>query len=156
MLEDVYRADKIGHYTGGIDLDMLYQSGRAGQVFFKNLKEKGLLTYSRCGKCGEEFIPPRIYCISCMSDDIEYLTIEPRGRVEIITTSRIDKDGKPLETPETYALIRFGNLKGGLVHRLGELGDSGIAEGDEVVAVLKPEEERKGSINDILYFKPLR
>ena len=156
MLEGVSRADKLGHYTGTIEIEMLYQSGRAGQIFFNNLREKGLLTYSRCRKCNEKFIPPRVYCIFCMSDDIEYLTIEPVGRIETFTISKIDKNGNTLQKPEVYALIRFANLRGGLVHRIGEASYEEVTEGMEVIAVLKPENERRGSIDDILYFKPAR
>jgi len=49
-----------------------------------------------------------------------------------------------------------GASKGmGIMHLLGEVEPGDIKIGMKVKAVWKPEEEREGSITDIIYFKPL-
>jgi uncharacterized OB-fold protein len=65
-------------------------------------------------------------------------------------------EGEPLAEPEVVALIRMDGVHGGLVHRLGEIDLEDVEIGLLVEAVLKPAEEREGSILDIRYFKPLQ
>ncbi|HID05123.1 MAG TPA: Zn-ribbon domain-containing OB-fold protein [Candidatus Caldiarchaeum subterraneum] len=156
MLERLWRADKISHWVDGISLEMLYQSGKAGQVFMENLRDRGLLTLSKCLECGDAFCPPRIYCPSCMSSKIEYKTFDPVGYVELFTACRVDAYGQALEEPMLIALIRFQNVKGGLIHRVKEVSLDELHKGMKLEAVLKPREERRGSINDIQYFRPVR
>ena len=64
-----------------------------------------------------------------------------------------DLDGKRLEDPDIIAFIQFGN--GGLVHRLGELDLDNLEIGQQVEAVFKAKAEREGSIQDIIYFRPI-
>jgi len=154
MLERLSRADKIGHFIGDIELTMQYQSGRAGQIFMQNLRDKGLLTFSKCLDCNSSFIPPKIYCPYCMGNKVEYQTIEPVGRVDLFTVCKVDSSGNKLSKPEIIALIRFKDIKGGLIHRIEDVNEAELKQGMEVVAVLKKEGERTGSISDILYFKP--
>jgi uncharacterized OB-fold protein len=42
------------------------------------------------------------------------------------------------------------------MHMLGEIDPKKVKIGMRVQAVWKPAEERQGSINDILYFKPIK
>ena len=44
----------------------------------------------------------------------------------------------------------------GFMHMLGEVDPKKVKIGMRVKAVWKPADERVGSINDILYFKPLQ
>jgi len=56
----------------------------------------------------------------------------------------------------TYGIAgeRFFREISGLVHRLGEVEPEEVEIGMPVEIVLKPKEERIGSILDIKYFKP--
>jgi len=76
-----------------------------------------------------------------------------RGEVYMFTVAAIDVDGKKLDKPQIYALIKFEGVHGGLIHRIGETDKVYI--GMKVEAVFKPPNERKASINDIAYFKPI-
>jgi len=64
----------------------------------------------------------------------------------------IHNDGTPRSEPELVALISFGD--GGIIHRLGKIQPEDIEIGMPVRAVLKPIEQREGSILDIIHFEP--
>jgi uncharacterized OB-fold protein len=74
------------------------------------------------------------------------------GYIYTYTIATIDVDGKKLEKPQIYALIKFEGAHGGLIHKIGETDK--VCIGMKVEAVFKPPSERKASINDIAYFKP--
>ena len=84
-----------------------YTVGLAGEKFFREIKENGLLVASRCTACNLNYIPPRIYCERCMSKLDDYVQIETVGTVETFTLCRQDSDGKELQEPVGVALVRF-------------------------------------------------
>jgi uncharacterized OB-fold protein len=77
-----------------------------------------------------------------------------RGEVSTFTVLHANPDGSYRETAEVIAFVRVGD--GGLVHRLGEIAPEDVTIGMTVEVVLKPPAERKGSILDIDYFRPVR
>jgi len=84
----------------------------------------------------------------------EWVNVGKRGVVHTFTVATIDVDGKKLEKPMIYALIKFDGACGGLIHKIGETKPENVKIGMKVEAVFKPSYERKASINDIKYFKP--
>jgi hypothetical protein len=80
--------------------------------------------------------------------------VEGVGLVHTFTVLFKNLDGSKKEEPEIIALIHLDEADGGVVHRLGECDPVDVHFGLAVEAVLKPEAEREGSIQDILYFKP--
>ncbi len=137
-----------------IELEMLYSPGVAGQEFLRRLKEEGSLTASRCKKCGATVMPPRIYCLECFSNDIEFIPIKPRGRIYTYTVAYVDGRGNRLENPVIYAIISFDGVKGGITHRVNASPEN-VRIGMEVEAVLRPSGERRGELNDIIHFEPV-
>lgn len=134
--------------TGGF----IYTVGEAGERFFRALKDKGLLVVAKCDKCGSKFIPPKAFCENCFSEIKEYIEINPIGTIETYTILHIDKDDKPLSQPIIVALISFDGIKGGLIHKV-KVDMNDLRIGLKVKAKLKPQEQRKGNINDIEYFE---
>ncbi len=146
---------KLRHWYGDMEVEgYLYTAGIAGEKFFKTLKERGKLLASRCMKCDVSYLPARAYCPSCFSEITEYFEVEPEGNVETYTILRVGVDGEKLEEPVIVAFITFDGVNGGLIHRLGEMDEKDVEIGMRVKAVLKPTDERRGEITDILYFKP--
>jgi hypothetical protein len=64
----------------------------------------------------------------------------------------VDYDGNHLDQPEIVAFVQIGD--GGLIHRLGEISPDDINIGMSLEAVIKPKDQREGSILDIEYFRP--
>ena len=153
--EKINWVNKIKHWEGNLNVEKyVFTAGVAGERFFKRLKE-GKLLASRCSKCGTKYFPARAYCEKCHSEINEYFEIDNTGIVDTYTIQKIDKNGKRLKEPIIWALIKFDDTVGGIIHRLGEINEEELEIGIEVKPVFKPEKEREGKITDILYFKPV-
>lgn len=145
---------RMRHWLGGMEVDYLYTLGVAGERFFKEIKENGRIMGAKCRRCGITFVPPKMYCERCFEKLEEWVDVGKVGTVYTYTVAMIDVDGSRLEKPTVYALIKFDGVEGGIIHKIGEAEEVNI--GMKVEAVLKPLKERKASINDILYFKPVK
>jgi uncharacterized OB-fold protein len=152
-LEKITNPFDTRHWIGHMEADYLYTLGIAGERFLKELKENGRIMGVKCPKCGLIFVPPRLYCERCFAKLEDWVDVGKKGEVYTFTIATIDIEGKKLEKPEIYALIKFDGTQGGLIHRISETDKVYI--GMKVEAVLKPPSERKASINDIAYFKPV-
>ena len=130
----------------------VYTLGHGYQRFFEGLKE-GRIVASRCGECGITYLPPRIYCEECLSEINDFVEIKQNGVVLGYTIQNINKNGVELEEKVTWALIGFNGVRGGIFHRLAEVEPDEIYIGMPVKPVFK--KDRKGSIKDIEYFKPI-
>ena len=145
----------VGYWSGEIPLNYIYTYGRAGEVFFRNLKDKGTFLGTRCENCDITYMPPRIYCENCFARlENSYVKLAARGTVHTFTVLYKNLDGSTKARPAIMAMIRLDGSDGGMVHYLGEIDPVDVRFGMKVKAVLKPENERKGSIDDIKYFKP--
>jgi uncharacterized OB-fold protein len=140
------RTDEL-RFLNRIALQYLYTPGVAGQRFFEVLKEKGKLLAARCGKCGERWMPARLFCPACFVGIDSYEEVPPKGRLKAYAWRR---RGEELIA---YGLIEFEGYRGGLVQRLLVKSPEELKPGIPVAARLA--ERREGSWNDILGFEPL-
>ena len=154
MIEKIVNPKELRHWDGKIELYWVYTSGKAGDEFFKKLKDEGKFFAAKCKKCGKVYFPPRIYCEKDFSET-EFVEVSGEGCVRAFTVARLDLYEKLLEEPEIYAVIDIDGTDGSLIHLLGEVEPEKVEVGMRVKPVLKPKEEREGKITDILYFKPL-
>jgi hypothetical protein len=139
---------KIKRWIGEMEADYIYTPGIAGERFFLELKN-GKILGTRCRRCRIVYLPPRIYCEKCFHPLEEWVDCGRRGKVHTYTIAYKNKNGKP----EIIAFIRIAD--GGLIHYL-DTSPEEVEVGMEVEAVFREEEERKGSIMDILHFRPLQ
>ncbi|MEW6264146.1 MAG: Zn-ribbon domain-containing OB-fold protein [Thermodesulfobacteriota bacterium] len=157
LTERLQNTTEVGYWTGEIPLEYIYTYGRAGEAYFRSLKEKGVFTGARCDRCGITYVPPRIYCEKCF-DRLEdrYLEVSFRGTVHTFTVLYRNLDGSEKETPLIMAMVALDGVYGGVVHCLGEIKPEEVCIGLPVEAVLKPLKEREGAITDVKYFKPVK
>ena len=139
-------------WQGELPVTSRYTYGLAGERFFRAIKDEGRILGSVCPKCQITYVPARAFCERCLGELDEWVDAGAQGEVYTFTVLHVAYDGSPLETPEIVAFISLGD--GGLVHRLGEVEAEDVFIGLLVEAVFKPQEERLGSITDILYFRP--
>ena len=144
----------IRHWPGDMEADYIYTLGVAGERFFKEIKENEKIMGAKCPCCNIVYVPPRMYCEKCFAKLEELVNVGKRGVVHTFTVATIDVNGKKLEKPVIYALIKLDGACGGLIHKIGETKPENMKIGMKVEAVFKPSYERKASINDIKYFKP--
>jgi len=142
------------HWPGHMETDYIYTLGIAGEKFFSEIKENGRILGAKCKRCGSIFVPPRLYCEKCFDKLTEWINLGTKGTVYTYTVAYIDINGAKLKEPIIYTLIKLDGAEGGLIHKLGEIKPHEVEVGMHVEAVLKPQNERTGNINDIKYFKP--
>ncbi|MFN3974530.1 MAG: Zn-ribbon domain-containing OB-fold protein [Dehalococcoidia bacterium] len=153
-LEKPWQVGQTTAWHGEIPTYNIYTFGIAGERFFRELKEHGRFLGTRCPACALTYMPPRIYCERCFASLEEWVEVPGRGTVFTFTLAYYDLDGHRMERPDILALVRLEGAHGGILHRLGEVHPSQVSIGMQVEAVLKPPQERQGSILDILYFRP--
>jgi len=155
-LEKIGDPSKIKHWMGHMECDYSYTHGIAGEKFFKEIKENARIMGTECKKCGFIYVPPRLFCEQCFEKLDEWVEVGKRGEVHTYTVAHIDVNGTKLKKPIIWAMIKIDKVHGGMVHRLSEVDPSDVRIGMHVEAVFKDKEERKGSMLDIKYFKPVR
>jgi len=156
ITERLQNTTEVSYWTGEIPLEYIYTYGRAGEKYFRNLKDKGTFLGAKCDKCDIVYVPPRIYCEKCFQRlEDKYVDVGTIGTVHTFTVLYKNLDGTEKEKPVIMAMVRLDGTDGGVVHYLGEVEPSQVEIGMQVKAVLKPKKDRKGIITDIKYFKPL-
>lgn len=152
--EKITDARRMLHWPGHMETDYVYTLGVAGERFFTELADNGRILGAKCPHCEKTFVPPRLYCEECFMKLTQWVDVGTRGEVYTFTVAYTDINGASLEKPIIYALIKFEGAEGGIIHRLGEIEPHEVRIGMRVAAVLKPQVDRKRSINDIIHFRP--
>ena len=155
LTERLQNTTDVGFWRGEIPLEYVYTYGRAGENYFRNLKDNGTFLGSRCERCNITYVPPRTYCEKCFVRlEDNYVNVENRGIVHTFTILNKNLDGSLKKESVIMAVVRLDGTDGGVVHYLGGVKPAEVHIGMKVKAVLKPKKERRGGINDIKYFKP--
>lgn len=133
-----------------------YTAGVAGQRFFEELKENGKIMGTWCKTCQVTYVPGRSYCERCFErlTEGDWVDVGTVGTVFSCTTVHLNRSGERGDSVSLIAAVRIAD--GLLIHRLGACNSEGVYIGMPVEAELRDREERRGSIEDIRYFKPLQ
>ncbi|MBY0275631.1 Zn-ribbon domain-containing OB-fold protein [Candidatus Binatia bacterium] len=110
----------------------------------------GRIELPRCGACGKWIFYPRSFCPSCLSRDVAWHAVAPRGRV--YTCSVVRKPTNPWffgRTPYVYAIVELENGVR-LPTQIVACDPEKVEIGDVVDAVF----ERVDDTVTLLHFKP--
>lgn len=154
MLEKLERPDEVRRWKGRIPVSHRYTPGVAGDVFFTALRDRGVLLGSRCESCDYTYVPARLFCERCFAELAADAEVGPGAQLVSFTISYTGLEGEPLEQPVTIGLVRPDGADAAIVHRIVETGEGPLEIGQRMEVVVKPEEERTGSIHDIDGFRP--
>jgi uncharacterized protein len=154
ILEKIVRPDDAKHWADSIPLEWHYTAGVAGEEFLRELKDNGRLMASKCPKCKNSYVPARMYCASCFVETRDRHNITSQGSVYSFAVVDRDRSGNKLPRPAVVALVKFEGAKGGIVHLLDVENPKQASIGMKVAPVLKDQNERTGSLSDILSFRP--
>lgn len=155
LVERIQQTGKATYWPGKIPMNYVYTAGRAGEVFFQNIK-KGKFSATSCEKCGIVYMPGRIFCERCFERiEKNWIDVENFGVVDTFTVCYETYDEQEKEEPSVVAFIRFEGTDGGLFHWLGEVDPEEVYIGMPVKAVFRSEGDRNGSILDIQHFVPI-
>ncbi len=108
-----------------------------------------------CKSCKLTYLPPRLYCEECFEKLDAWAVITLQGEVKSHTVAHVNLEGTRLKEPSPLALITFKGVKGGVIHRLGNVGKKRIMIGMKVQPRFKPKPRRTGSMTDIEFFEPI-
>ncbi len=152
--------DETEHVHYEPKIQYAWDNGLALTTYLDGFK-KGKIRASHCSSCGRVMIPARSFCELCNLQEVtEYLDLPDTGTVQTFTISHVDWDSSPLPDGQVniFAVVAIDGASPemGLVHKLGEVDPKDVKIGMKVKAVWKPEEEREGSVTDLLYFRPLK
>jgi hypothetical protein len=73
----------------------------AARAFFAALAERRLTT-TRCRACGTVAFPPRVWCHSCLSEDLEWIALSGRGTLAAFSTQ---EQGLRFAAPDVLGLV---------------------------------------------------
>lgn len=152
MLEKIALPDEVRRWDGEFPVRHRYTPGVAGTAFFTALRDRGVLLGSRCEACSYTYVPARLFCERCFAELAADAEVGPGGELVSFTIGFVGLEGEPLEDPETIGLVRLDGADSVLVHRVLD-ADEPPEIGERVEVVLRPEDEREGTILDIEGFR---
>lgn len=148
MKEKLRHASEIRHWRDTIPVTYKYTAGVAGDRFLRELRDNQRIIASKCGSCGTRHLPPRTFCPHCFREIKDFETVSGTGKLYSYGVS--SASGKK----NVIGIVKFEGIEGGLLHRIDEVELSEIKIGMELITVFRTDGERKGSIEDIAYFRP--
>lgn len=152
MLEKISLPDEVRRWDGEFPVRHRYTPGVAGTAFFTALRDRGVLLGSRCDACSYTYVPARLFCERCFAELAADTEVGPGGELVSFTIGFVGLEGEPLEEPETIGLVRLDGADSVLVHRVLD-ADEPLEIGERVETVLRPDDERSGTILDIEGFR---
>ena len=135
---------------------MMRYSNSAGPIrsrFLLYLRDHQKILGTRCPTCSRVFIPAKSTCPKCFENIQEWVEVSHEGSLETYTIVYKSEPFQIAATPFAIGIIKLDGADTGMVHRLGEIDFRKIRIGMRVKAVFN--EERKGDIRDIKYFRPI-
>jgi uncharacterized protein len=138
---------------GDIHIDYQWSAGKAGERFLVELRDHKRIMGTKCRVCGRVMVPPRIFCEECFVDSVEWVEVEPRGRLVTFGECYFSTDGKKLEEPWVLGIVRLDGADGGLIHFIREARAEDLYPGMLMEIVFK--DQREGHILDISHFRPV-
>lgn len=151
------KREHIVHWDSEMEVERhVYTAGIGGEKFLVELRDNGRIVGGKCRKCKVIYLPPQAYCPKCFSPIDEYVDLGIEGYIKSYTIVRVDMREERLKEPLIIGLVGFRGVLGGLIHFIKGVKPEELRVGQTVEAVLKPKEERVGSIFDIEYFKVKR
>ncbi len=147
-------AKDFARWHGDMEAHYIYTAGVAGERFLREIRDNGRFMGTYCASCDLLYMPPRLYCEACFSEMSEWEEVPNKGVIDAYTVAYLDEKGERLAEPLVWAMVRFPGVKGGLLNHV-DLPEQEVEVGMEVEVVFKGRGEPKGSVTDMLHFKPI-
>lgn len=143
----------VKYVDSGLHLPYHHVAGDRRAVYLRALKDKRILG-SRCSKTGKVFVPPLINSPESFAPADEYVDVADRGIVTTFCVVNIPVIGRNLELPYVAASVALDGAAVSIFALIQECRPDDVRMGMRVEAVWKPDGERQGDHEDILYFRP--
>lgn len=144
----------VTEVAGELDLTFQYAYGEHYERFYREMRDNKRIMGVKCSRCGSVLLPPRPYCGFCFEPADQWVELPDEGTLTTYTVVNNQSSGQPTHTPRIYALIMLDGADVQFTHLLGEVDVEDLEVGMRVKAVWA--EDRKGTLYDIKYFRPLQ
>jgi hypothetical protein len=141
-------------YKSQINVPYKWWAGETASKFFISLRNEKKILGTRCGCCNRVYVPPRKVCPSCFTENPEWVEVSDEGVLLTYTVARRQLAALPEQAPVFFGLVKLDGADTALLHHLGELDEAELRIGMRVKAEFAA--NRKGTIRDIAYFKPVK
>ena len=145
--------EPVKYVEANLYLPYRYVAGDYRARFFAGLKDKTFLG-SKCSKTGKVFVSPLVNSPESFAPATEFVTLTGRGVVTTFCIVNIPVIGRSLEIPYVAASVALDGADISIFALIQECPPAEVRMGMHVEAVWKPDGEREGSHEDILYFRP--
>lgn len=143
----------ISSVEKNLHLPYRYVAGDYRARYLRALKEKKILG-TRCSKTGKVLVPAMIASAESFAPASEFVEVSDRGVVTTFCIVNIPVVGRKLELPYVVASIALDGADLSISNLIQECKPEAVRMGMRVEAVWKPDGERRGDHEDILYFRP--
>jgi uncharacterized OB-fold protein len=130
-----------------------YVAGDAKARYLRALKDKKILG-SKCSQTGKVFVPPLVNSPESFAPATEFVEVADRGVITTFCIVNIPVIGRALEIPYVAASLALDGADISIFALIQECTPQEVRMGMRVEAVWKPDGERHGDHEDILYFRP--
>jgi len=130
-----------------------YVAGDNKARYLRALEDKKILG-SKCSKTGKVFVPPVICSPESFAPADELVEVADRGIVTTFCVVNIPVIGRNLEIPYVAASVALDGAAISIFALIQECKAEDARMGMRVEAVWKPDGERHGDHEDIMYFRP--
>jgi len=145
--------EPIKYVDSNVYLPYNYVAGDYKAKYLRALKDKKILG-SRCSKTGKVFVPPLVNAPDSFAPCDELVTVPDRGTVTTFCIVNIPVIGRNLEIPYVAASVALDGAAISIFALIQEISTDQARMGMRVEAVWKPDGERQGDHEDIVYFRP--
>jgi uncharacterized OB-fold protein len=146
-------AEGIKYVDSTVRLPYHYVAGDYRAQYLRGLKD-GRILGSKCSKTGKVFVPPVINSPESFAPADTLVEVADRGIVTTFCIVRIPVAGRDLQLPYVAASVALDGADISIFAPIQECEPEQVRMGMRVEAVWKPAEQREGSHEDILYFRP--
>jgi uncharacterized OB-fold protein len=145
--------EPVKYVEANVHLPYHYVAGDYRASYLRALKDKRILG-SKCSVSGKVFVPPITNAPHTLAPCDELVDVADRGVVTTFCIVNIPVIGRAVELPYVAASVALDGADISIFAMLQECAATDVRMGMRVEAVWKPDGERQGSHEDILYFRP--
>jgi uncharacterized OB-fold protein len=145
--------EPVKYFGTTVCLPYYYVAGDYKARYLHALKDKKILG-SRCSKTGKVLVPPMVNSPESFAPATEFVEVADRGVITTFCVVNIPVIGRSLELPYVAASVALDGADLSIFALIQECKPEEVRMGMRVEAVWKPDGEREGSYEDILYFRP--
>jgi hypothetical protein len=145
--------EPVRYVDATVHLPYHYVAGDCRAAYLRGLKDKRILG-ARCSKTGKVFVPPVVASPESFAPCNELVDLPGRGVITTFCVVRIPVIGREVELPYVAASVALDGADISIFALVYECDAAQVRMGMRVEAVWKPDGEREGSHEDIVYFRP--